>query len=352
MAVRSWCRVVLGVLGGSSLVLGACSSSTDDATTGPGGSGPSATGGTVVAVSPRPSGGCGAPAQGAVREERRTLDVAGEERWYLLTVPGTHDGTTPLPLVLDFHGLSEGAEIHARMSGYSVLAEQEGFVVAFPNGRGTPVRWDAANLDDNADVDFVDALLDRLGDDLCLDTSRVYATGLSNGALMSSLLACVRSARIAAIVPVAGVAFPRGCAPSRPVPVLAYHGTADPILLFNGGIGDALGRALSGGGDPAPTTLPPADLDGPGYPEAVAAWAAANNCDPVPSDERRSSSVLLRRYACPPGADVVFVVIEGGGHTWPGSEFSRTIEAITGPTSFEVDATVDGWAFASGFSVP
>lgn len=295
-----------------------------------------------ASIEPVPSAGCGTSTATAVRRERRTLQVAGEERWYLLSVPAAHDGEGPLPLVVEFHGLAQGAERAADTGRLDDLGELEGFVSVFPNGSGSPVRWNERLADAaNADFELVTTVLDDLGEELCVDLARTYATGLSYGAIMSSAMACRFADRFAAIAPVAGLQRPDGCDPARPVPVLAFHGTADPILLFNGGIGD-LGAALAG----RPLALPdePVDLEGEGYPAAVRAWAEANGCGEQ-SDERRTPNVVDRSYECPPEAEVGFVIIEGGGHTWPGSEAFEALEAIVGPTTDEVDATREGWAF-------
>lgn len=365
-------RLAIAAVAVGLLALSACSGDGDDdvavedtATSGAASSGSDGTAGvaggtgTVVgrgvevsSAEPVRSAGCGTSEVGAVEEERRTLEVGGVERWYLLTTPGAHDGETPLPLVLDFHGLAEGAEIHAGMTQYSALAAEEGFVVAFPHGTGEPVRWDVRVDPANADLAYTGALLDALGADLCLDTSRVYATGLSNGAMMTSAVACALGDRVAAVAPIAGVMDPAGCAPPRPVPVLALHGTADPILGFNGGVGTIPGLL---GDESAPTTTaPPVDLDGEGYPAAVAGWAERNGCQPEPTDEDLEGTtdrIVHRTYDCPDGADTEFYVVEGGGHSWPGSEFSRSIVDTVGHTTFDVDASRLGWEFFQRFSL-
>jgi polyhydroxybutyrate depolymerase len=303
---------------------------------------------TETTAAARPSAGCDAPAADPVTEAERTLQVGGVERRFLLTTPDAPPDE-PLPLVLDIHGLAEGAEIHAGMTKFSALAQQEGFIVAFPHGTGSPVRWDTTpDVDANVDLAYMGAVLDAVGEQACVDESRVYATGLSMGAMMSSTLGCTMADRIVAIGPVAGVEDPEGCDPSRPVPVLAMHGTADPILLFNGGVGEALGQALSGQSGPA-TTLPPGDPDGPGYPANARAWAERNGCEPEPDEEAVSATVTRRVYRCPEDAAVEFVVVEGGGHSWPSSEFSRSIERIVGPTTFDIDATADVWRFFERF---
>jgi polyhydroxybutyrate depolymerase len=283
-----------------------------------------------------------------MKEQRQEVAAGGPDRWFLLTVPPGHDGKTPIPLVLDWHGLMEGAQIHAGMTSFSALAEKEGFVAAFPHGTGTPVRWDAnVASNPNLDIEYFDAMLEQLETTLCIDTSRVYSTGLSYGAIMTSTLACLRADKLAAIAPVDGIQLPQPCEPARPLPIWSTHGTADPILLFNGGYGDMVGGMLQGQlaeGSPT-TTAVPYDLDGPGYPETVKGWAAKNGCEPTPTDTKLSDEVVKRVYTCPAGQDVEFWVVVGGGHSWPGSAFSKTIERIVGPTTDDFDATATAWEF-------
>ncbi len=357
------------------LALGACSSgvatteqgagpTTTAGSTGSAGTGPA--GGSVGTApstpasatgAPVPSKGCGTSTAGATDKEQHDLQVAGVDRFYLLTTPAAHDGKTPLPLVVDLHGLAEGAQIHAGMTQFSELAKKDGFLVAFPNGTGTPVRWDAnTKSNPNHDLEYIDQMLDEIGASHCIDTSRIYATGLSYGAIMSSFLTCTRANRFAAVAPVAGITIPEsGCAPSRPMPVLTFHGTADPILNFNGGVGDSLGGILKGNANEStapPTTAKPADLHGPGYPAAAQAWAVRNGCRPDPTDTKVTDTVIHRVWSCPAGADVEFYIIEGGGHSWPGSEFSKSIGKIVGPTTFDINATDLIWAFFQRFALP
>lgn len=301
---------------------------------------------------PVPSPGCGASEVSEVVEEPRTITVDDLERSYLLTVPDAHDGQSPLPIVFDFHGLMEGSEVHAGMSQYSALAEEEGFVVVFPNGTGEPLRWNAnAQADRNIDLDFFDALVDQLGNELCLDTARVYSTGLSNGAMFTSLLICKRSEVIAAAAPVAGIDGLGGCEPDRPVPVVAFHGTEDPILRFNGGVDVSVIPGMESQAPPD-STAEEVDLDGEGYPATVAGFAERNGCQPEPTDTEITEEVIHRVYDCPDGADVEFYIVVGGGHSWPGSEFSQAMVNVMGYTTFDIDATRDGWEFMSRFSNP
>lgn len=299
------------------------------------------------------SSGCGTSTVRAALDERVEITVDGEQRWFLMTTPPEHDGQTPLPLVVDFHGLGEGAEVHSRTSEMPAYAEQHGFVAVLPQGTGQPVRWavepDAGR---NPDLQFVAALLDRLEQRLCIDTSRVYATGFSNGAFMSSSIACAMPDRFAAVAPIAGAnilcdGF------ERPMPVFAVHGTVDPILLFNGGVNlesvPGMDATASSGESDGP---PPAKLEGPGYPENMMRWARFNGCDRVPTEKSIADDLLMRRWDCPEGADVEFVIVLGGGHSWPGSEFTASIENILGPTTMNLDATDAMWRFFSRFQLP
>ena len=293
------------------------------------------------------SPGCELPAAHPTEERRLSVDVGGVERWFLLTIPDRGDG--PFPVVLDFHALNEGAELHTRMSRFSELGEEEGFVVAFPEGTGTPVGWDLTTAAGNPDVRFVRSMLGELGRSMCIDESRVYATGLSMGAMFTSVLACTMADRIAAVAPVAGVFEPDGCRPSRPVPLLTYHGTADPLLLFNGGIGSRIGDVLRGKPLEGRPALSPPDLDGPGYPMVAADWARRDGCRGLPGDEAVGTMVTRLVYGCPAGTAVEFVVVRGGGHTWPGSALAGSLEDFLGPTTGDVDATRESWRFFERF---
>ena len=362
-------RATIAVVLATSLLLAACGGSSDagSASDGAGDDGATTTtttgapepvtaapSGEVATAEPVPSAGCGTSEVRSVELQKEFLDDS--DRWFLLTTPLDHDGDTPLPLVLDFHGLMEGADIHSRMSGMSPFAEEQGFVLVTPHGTGTPIRWDpSTDREANADLAYTDALLDQLEASLCIDTSRVYATGLSNGAFMSSALACAMSDRVAAVAPVAGIIHPDPCPTARPVPILAFHGTEDPILLFNGGVGDRLGSVMAEGvgADPADEpALPAADLEGDGYPANVRAWAEQNGCEPEPDDVQVTDTVLRRTYRCDVDAALEFVVIEGGGHTWPGSEFGLGLENIMGTTELGLDANAEIWAFFQRFALP
>jgi polyhydroxybutyrate depolymerase len=344
------------------LVLGACSDDGEDAATEDveaddtaaddgDTDDPGTTTTVVTAGEPVASAGCGASDTGAVLQERRELgpDAEGTDRWYLLTTPEEHDGETPLPVVIDYHGILEGAELHSTISGIAELAQAEGFVGVIPNGSGSPVRWDITTDETNVDVAFTNELLDTLQAELCVDTSRIYAIGLSNGALFSSVLACQLDDRIAAFSMVSGISDPDPCEPGRPVPVVAFHGTADPILRFNA---TALPDIDPDSTAPA-TTTPPADLNGDGYPANVAAWAERNGCEPEPADTDVTERVIHRVYECPSAGPVEFYILEGGGHDWPGNELTGLEQGID-PSNpvLDIDASELSWEFFQRFSLP
>lgn len=196
------------------------------------------------------------PAQSAASAEvARTLQVGGESRGYLLYVPSTWRRGRPAPLVLVFHGGGGQARGIAPHTGFSRLAEREGFIVAYPEGLNR--RWNdgRAYAATHDDVGFVRALLDTLGRELGIDPGRVYATGISNGAMFSYRLACDLPGVLAAVAPVAG-AMPAdlapGCAHTEPVSVLAFQGTADPLMPYAGG-----GVARRAAGTPGRAGRPP-----------------------------------------------------------------------------------------------
>lgn len=328
---------------------------------------------TVAAGAPVPSAGCRIAPGPAVTNQQQNMTIEGASRFYLLTTPApstpsptpsgrtssvTSGSSIPRPLVVDFHGLAEGATLHAQTSQFGALGQKDGFVAVFPNGTGSPVQWKVTDqAPTNPDLEFVTALLKQVESSQCIDTSRVYASGFSDGSFMVSLLACTMSNTFAAIGAVSGLQLPKPCHTTRRVPVITFHGTADPILYFNGGIGTGLLNSLFGQGgstssstsSTTTTTTRPARLHGPGVPATVQGWAVKDGCNPTPTDTRWSSQVILRTYACPPKTSVTFYIILGGGHAWPGSTISQSISKITGFTTFQINATTTMWSFFQRF---
>ena len=296
-----------------------------------------------AAVVAAPSTGCASPIA-PPRGTQQRVDVAGAARpgWYLRYVPAVADLTTPAPLVLDLHGYLEGAQIHTATSGMSNLADRHGFVLVSPQGTGTDVFWNHRQRPEGPpDVAFLASVLDAVEHDLCIDRTRVYVVGYSNGAFMTSTLGCVMTDRLAAIAPVAGARFDAGCTPSRPLPVLAFHGTADPIVAFAGG-DSASGASLDF--DSASAANFTGDVNRPVL-DSLADWAEVDGCDAQPTRRPASAHVVLVQWACPTGQEVVFYEVTGGGHSWPGSAFSAAISDVIGPTTMEIDASELIWEF-------
>jgi len=297
-------------------------------------------------VGAKPSPGCKA-APVAPGAQRVDTTSGGAPRWYLRRVPPSYDGTKPVPLVVDLHGRLEGAELHETNSKLGAFGEAHGFVTITPQGSGSVVPdWEVEP--DSLDVSFIGDLLDEAGRTLCIDDRRIFVTGYSGGAFLATRLACVYASRIAAIAPVAALRNPAGCKPARPVPVVTFAGTGDAFVAFTGGLGsqaqvtpanDGTGRMLgetSGGKEVARSAA---------MPKILAAWAKRNHCTGKPKATNVASDVTLVSYACPKHADVELYRITGGGHTWPGSEFSRQIESILGPTTFSINANDVMWKF-------
>lgn len=305
-------------------------------------------------VEARPSDGCGTTTV-AAGEERVTLQSGGAERWYFRHVPSAHDSDEPVPLILDLHGYQEGAEVHKANSQLGELGDEEGFVTLTPHGPGQgPVpMWDTRP--DGVDVAFVADLLDEAERSLCIDLARVYVTGLSNGAMMTSALACAFGDRIAAVAPVAGVTAIEDCAAERPIPVVSFHGTEDPFLDYEGGLGPAVAQLPAPSGEGTLGEMSGEDAEelndavpagGPAVPEVMADWAARNECDDTaPTETEVADDVTLLSFACPHGAEVELYRIEGGGHTWPGSHLLEGAVELVGTTTFSISANEIMWSF-------
>jgi polyhydroxybutyrate depolymerase len=266
------------------------------------------------------------------------IQSGGLEYQYQWTVPSTYDGT-PIAVVLDFHAIGSNGAQQAVFSGWAALAEAEGFLAVEPTGVSIPPddrpSWELPQFgtDDRDDIEMVLDLLDHVAANVCIDPNRVYSTGMANGALFTSTLVCELGARIAAAVSVAGVTHDDSCTPTRPVPYLAFHGTADTVVPFRGG-GDT---TLEGGGEDA-------EFFEQVMPDEFAEFANDFGCTES-SDSAVSELVTLTAYSgCDADTEMGFYTIDEGGHTWPGSIISSAIPTL-GVTNLDVDATALAWEF-------
>lgn len=270
------------------------------------------------------------------------VDVHGESREAIVHVPSSYDGQQPIPLVLCFHGSASNARQQMRYSGLNAKADEAGFIVVYPYGTGRVSAfrsWNAGNCCGYAqrkDIDelaFVKTLLDELESRANIDARRIYATGISNGGMLSYHLASEMSDRIAAIASVAGPMGYESCSPSRPVPILHFHGTTDTIVNIDGGPGNQ--RV--------------ANTEFYSLAHTISSWVDANGCDAAPvmteMPDASDDGMRVERDTYGngrEGAEIVLYRIIGGGHTWPGRQF---LTSVLGPSTMDISANDIIWDF-------
>ncbi len=258
------------------------------------------------------------------------LVSSGEKREYLLYIPRSYDRSRPAPLVISMHGASMSPRQQMELSEWNGVAEREGCIVVYPAGLTTagPRVW-RVGLESGLtkDVRFISELIDKLEAAYNIDRDRIYANGFSNGGGMAFVLSCMMPDRIAAVGMV-GAAQTQPwswCTERRPVPMIAFHGTADSFALYDGGSSWV-----------APNL--------PAIPVWTRNWAHRNRCEPMPIDAAVTADVTRRQYVrCAHDATVVLYTIRGGGHTWPGGQ--QLPVWFAGTTSRSIDATGQMWAF-------
>ncbi len=287
-------------------------------------------------------------------DHQRSLTHAGRERSYVLHVPPRAE-SQPLPLVLAFHGGGGNAKGFQRYARLDPLADRDAFLVAYPNGisrwfEGRLLTWNAGDCcgfaadEDADDVGFALAVIDDVARLSALDRTRVYATGHSNGAMLSYRLGAEAADRIAAIAPVAAAAAFDGL-PGRPLPVLHIQSVDDPRALYAGGVRESFGREVRHRSAEA----------------ELARWRARAACptEPVilethsrPVDARGPHTATLLVWGpCAEGAEVRLWKLGGAGHGWPGSD-PVLPERVMGPRTDVIDAAEEIWRFLRRFHSP
>lgn len=256
----------------------------------------------------------------------------GEKREYLLDVPKSYDPARRAPLVISMHGGGMWGAAQREISQWNRVAEEHGFIVVYPSGTGL-ARHRAGRAGQGPghmrDVSFISELIDTLKAAYNIDLTRVYADGLSNGGGMAFLLSCALSHRIAAIGLVASAQFLPWdqCTDQRPVPMIAFHGTADRFTPYHGG-----------------KSWVARNHEFPDFPTWTANWARRNRCGKSPVESVFAADVTRAQYTnCAEGASVVLYTILGGGHTWPGG--GPLPEWFVRTTSNSIDASSEMWAF-------
>lgn len=295
---------------------------------------------------------CGGPLSGGlmptpVSPGSETVSVTGDQRSYLVHVPETRAAKGDMPLLLVLHGGFSTAERMKTVTGFDEVADRYGFIVAYLQGRGrnwkdgrSPQHFTSRNID----IPYVKAVIEALTQSHPVDTSRIYATGFSNGSIMSQRLACEMSETFAAVAPISGpmaVEMGERCEPERAISVLYMHGTADELIEFDGGL--IVGGRLPGKVWSAERTL---DF-----------WrqnAGCRDTGEVSRIDRRDdgTSVTITRYdRCEAGAEVMMVTIVGGGHTWPDEPDKVGRSSRSGRVTHDIDGSEFIWKFLSSQSL-
>jgi polyhydroxybutyrate depolymerase len=266
---------------------------------------------------------------------KHTLVQDGTSRVYYLHEPAncTNPAPVPVPLVIVLHGAGNDGCDAARMTKMNDKSDDEGFLVAYPNGTGWCWNrtWNARLCCDPAracgvnDVGFIEAVLDEIEAGHNVDPKRIYVTGFSNGAMMAHVAACHLADRIAAIAPVAGPMEPSACSPA-PVSVIAFHGDADQRVRYDGG------------------QFPPS-IGGQSYPsvqDVVNFWRTHNHCTTSLPPQQTGSVRIEAHTGGDDGTDVVLYTILGGNHSWPGGQ---QVSLLGQPPTQAESATDRIWEF-------
>ncbi|CAB4364198.1 MAG: hypothetical protein F2681_01080 [Actinobacteria bacterium] len=295
-----------------------------------------------AAVATAASTGCGAAIPPG--ETTQPFTAAGLDGSYIRHLPPVYDGTRALPLVIDLHGWSESAAIHVQFSGLGATGDKHGFITITPAIERPVDLWNTSS--GSADLTWLEGMLDDAEASTCIDTNRVFFAGMSNGAMMTSRVACWIPDRVAAAAPVAGVRHESDCAPGRTVPMIAFHGTDDAYLAYTGGYGPKVAALpRPDGSGPIGTAVIAGDEAPVAVPDVVAAWANANGCTGDPVDTDVADDVVRRTWTCPADGETVLYTITGGGHTWPGSAVAAKVEDLIGRTTMSISANELMWEF-------
>ena len=261
-----------------------------------------------------------------------TIYSGGLDRAYLIHFPPNFDSADELPLVFNLHGYTSNAAQQALYSQMNDVSDDGNFIVCYPDGIGESWNVGLPGGSSADDVGFLSDLIDSLHLLYNVNLDRVYSCGMSNGGYMSYKLACELSDRIAAIASVTGSIVPsmeNNCSPTRAVPVMEIHGTADPVVAYNG---SSFANPIE---------------------EVVQFWVDKNACLDAPVTIEIPNLVTLdlstaeriEYLNCDDEAEVVFYKVENGGHTWPGAAI------LVGTTNQDFDASVEIWEFFNRFDL-
>jgi polyhydroxybutyrate depolymerase len=283
-----------------------------------------------------------------------SLNVGGVTRTYLLHLPPQARNTkTALPIVIVFHGFGGQGEGMAHVCKFDAVADREGFIVVYPDGLRR--QWSYLPEDPKTgDVAFVRAIIEKTKQEYSVDSSRIYATGISNGGFFAQRVGYELHDQIAAVASVAATlpqAWATGMKENKyphPLPIMFMQGTDDPLIPINGGsVGDGLRRGQNTNRAGRAGNLL-------SLQEAVTAWVNYDNCDMKPMstnlrDTNPDDGTTVRTDIYSNGkqnSEVVVFTIKGGGHCWPGG-VQYLPEQIIGKTSRDINASEEIWKFFS-----
>ena len=267
----------------------------------------------------------------------RSITLDGVERTYDVYVPPGAEKGAALPLVVVLHGAGGTGRQVARMTDFHELAETENYFVAYPNGLRRV--WEFETGESPNDLAFIEAVMADITSNFAVDETRIYVVGVSNGGMLTHLLACETSDRIAAaamVISALPLAVAEACAPAPPMPVLIMSGTADPIIPFDA-------RELEAGPGNVVAVLP--------VDETIDFWVTLNgiasepNVTMLPDTVEDGTVTDVWTYMdAGSTAEVAAYISEAGGHTWPGLQ-RRLNERFFGKTAQDFDATEVIWEF-------
>ncbi len=243
-------------------------------------------------------------------------------RAYRVAMPRA--GGSRHPLIVLFHGFASSKEAIDADTGMEQAGTARGFVVVTPDGTGTPRTWRFLGPGSADDYAFADALVRDVTSHACIDPHHVYAAGHSAGSAFTGFLVCHPPFRFAAVAMVEAT-IPSTCPANVTYGVISVHGTADPVVLYDGGLG--IGQTVP---------IPPVK-------QTIAALATRNHCATPPVDGTQAPGVTRLRYAgCPPGRDVELLSVVGGGHPWAGGlQATSTERQVPGAQYRVTDAILD-----------
>ena len=269
-----------------------------------------------------------------------SIKVGNTTRRYLLHVPANFAQKKNNALILAFHGGMGSAEIMAENYGWKEKSDQEGFIVAFPNGAsrlpsGKIATWNAGNCCgyateiQSADTAFVKAMIGDIK--AKINIKNIFATGMSNGGMFSHRLACEMSDTFSAIAAVSGTNNFENCHPQKPISILHIHGLEDDRVLFNGGCG--------------PKCIVKSETEYVSVPKTIADWVEKNKCNKTPQRSELNANAYCDLYTkCANNVQVKLCVAKDGGHSWPGATKTPNLLEKSAPSQ-AINATDEIWNF-------